>query len=115
MRWRAEPKTEASLKTHRGTATAGGLTSQSREKELEDKHSSEARVIATQQTHLAQINIRHIPSRGQLHCVPLQRQALVAIVANSPAHQPTCVRDVIALESRSDRGRSLDVPCGTLM
>lgn len=87
MRWRAEPKTEASVKTHRGTTTTGGLTRERSDKKLEAKDSSEASAITKQQIHLEQIKIRHIPSRGQLHFVPFQHRAVVAILANSPVQQ----------------------------
>lgn len=60
MRWRAEPKTEASVKTHRGTTTAGGLTRERSEAKLEAEDSSEARAITEQQTRLDRINISHI-------------------------------------------------------
>lgn len=81
MRWRAEPKAEASVKIHRGTTTTGRLTVERSDKKLGAKDSSETSAIGEQQKHLEQINIRHIPSRGQVHCVPVQRRAVVAIVA----------------------------------
>ncbi|KAL7392521.1 hypothetical protein ABVT39_025896 [Epinephelus coioides] len=60
MRWRAEPKTEASVKTHRGTTTTGGLTSKRSDEKLGAKDSSEARAITEQQKYLDQISISHI-------------------------------------------------------
>lgn len=60
MRWRAEPKTEASVKTHRGTTTTGGLTSERSDEKVEANDSSEARAITKQQINLDQIGISHI-------------------------------------------------------
>ncbi len=60
MRWRAEPKAEASVKTHRGTTTTGGLTSERSDEKLGAKGSPEARAITEQQINLDQINISHI-------------------------------------------------------
>lgn len=70
MRWRAEPKTEASVKTHRGTATTGGLTTERSDEKLEAKDSSEARAITKQQTQLDQINISHIRAEASFTASP---------------------------------------------
>lgn len=80
-RWRAEPKTEASVKTHRGPTTTGRLT-----REMSVRKPG---AITEQQEHHEQIRIRHIPSCGQLDCVPAQHRNVDAIVANSRAQEPT--------------------------
>lgn len=94
-RWRAEPKTEASVKTHRAPTTTGGLTRERSNKKQDARSSPEAGAITEQQDLHKQIHIRHIPSCGQLHYVPAQHRAIDAIVANSPAREPTFRRDVM--------------------
>lgn len=48
MRWRADPKKEASVKTHRGTSTAGGLTIKRNGEKSGANDSSETRASAEQ-------------------------------------------------------------------
>lgn len=88
-RWRAEPKTEASVKTHRGPTTTGGLTGERSEKKQGAGSSPEAGAITEQQGRRKRIHIRHIPSCGQLSLRPAQHRAVDAIAANSPAQEPT--------------------------
>jgi len=87
MRWRAEPKAERpSVKSDHNRRT--------------HREGTEAREVRSQRfirkpvryywrrMNLDRNTCSSYPSRGQLHCVPLQHRAVVAIAANSPAQEP---------------------------